>query len=58
MPNIIEVIKPRRMSWVWYVAHMETWRAAYGVLVGKPEGQRLLERPSHRWKNIKVDFQE
>ena len=48
MPNIIQVIKSRRMSWVGYVAHMGTWRGAHGVLVGKPERQSLLERPSHR----------
>jgi hypothetical protein len=30
-----------------------------GVLVGKPEGKRPLERPQHRWKdNIKMDLQE
>jgi hypothetical protein len=26
-------------------------RNAYKILVGKPEGKRLLERPGHRWKN-------
>jgi hypothetical protein len=31
----------------------------YRVLVGKPEGNRPLGRPRHRWKdNIKMDFQE
>jgi hypothetical protein len=29
------------------------------VLVGKPEGKRLLGRPRRRWEdNIKMDFQE
>jgi hypothetical protein len=29
------------------------------VLVGTPEGKRLLERPRHRWEdNIKMDLQE
>jgi hypothetical protein len=28
---------------------------AYGILVGKPEGKRRLERPRHRWvDNIKM----
>ena len=28
-----------------------------GVLMGKPEGRRSLERPKHRWEdNIKPDF--
>ena len=31
----------------------------YRVLVGRPVGKRLLERPSHRWEdNIKMDLQE
>jgi hypothetical protein len=34
-------------------------RGVYRVLVGKPEGKRLLERPRRRWKdNIKMDLQK
>jgi hypothetical protein len=34
-------------------------RGVYRVLVGKPEGKRLLERPRHRWEdNIRMDLQE
>jgi hypothetical protein len=34
-------------------------RDAYRVLVGKPEGKRLLGRPRLRWEdNIKLDLQE
>jgi hypothetical protein len=34
----------------------EEERDAYRVLVRKPEGKRLLERPRHRWENnIKVE---
>jgi hypothetical protein len=34
-------------------------RGVYRVLVGKPEGKRLLGRPRRRWeKNIKMDPQE
>jgi hypothetical protein len=34
-------------------------RGIYRVLVGKPEGKRLLGRPRHRWEdNIKMDLQE
>jgi len=29
-----------------------------GVLVGRPEGRRLLGRPWHRWENIKMDLQK
>jgi hypothetical protein len=39
------------------LAHMEERRVIYGVLVGKPEGTRLLGRPRHEWKdNIKMDL--
>jgi hypothetical protein len=38
---------------------MEEWRGSCRILVGKPEGRRSLERPSHRWEdNIKIDLQE
>jgi len=31
----------------------------YRVLVGKPEGKRLLGRPRHKWEdNIKMDLKE
>jgi len=34
-------------------------RGMYRVLVGKPEGKRLLGRPRHRWvNNIRMDLQE
>jgi hypothetical protein len=34
-------------------------RGVYRVLVGKPEGNRLLGRLMHRWDyNIKMDLQE
>jgi len=34
-------------------------RGVYKVLVGKPEGKRLLGRPRHIWEdNIKMDLQE
>jgi hypothetical protein len=42
-----------------HVAHMGKERGAHRGLVGKPEGQRPLERPRRRWKdNIKMDSQE
>ena len=38
---------------------MEQFRNAYRVLVGKPEGKRLLGRPRRRWEdNIKMDLRE
>ena len=37
-PNIVRVIKSRRMRWAGHVARMEESRGVYRVLVGKPEG--------------------
>jgi hypothetical protein len=58
-PNIIRVIKSRRLRWAGHVARMEARRGAYRTLVGKPEGRRLLERPRRRWEdNNKMDLRE
>jgi hypothetical protein len=54
-PNIIRVIKSRRLRWAGYVAHMGERRGAYRTLVLKPEGRRPLGRPRRRWEdNIKL----
>jgi hypothetical protein len=47
-PNIIQVIKSRRMRWAWHVARMGEKRDAYRILLGRPEGRRPLGRPRHR----------
>ena len=58
-PNIVRVIKSRRMRWAGHVARMGVGRGMYRVLVGKPEGKRPLGRPRHRREdNIKMDLQE
>ena len=41
-PNVIHVIKLRRMGWAWHVACMGERRGAYRILVGEPEGKRPL----------------
>ena len=47
------------MSWAGHVARMGESRGVYRVLVGKPEGKRILGRPRHRWvDNFKMDLQE
>ena len=59
LPNIIWVIKSRRMKWAEYVLRMGEGRGLYRVLVGKPEGKRPLGRHRLRWEdNIKMDLQE
>jgi hypothetical protein len=47
-PNIIQVIKSRRLRRAGFIAHMGERRGAYRVLVGKPEGRRPLGRPRRR----------
>jgi hypothetical protein len=41
-PCIITIIESRRMKWVGNVARMGEKRNTYRLLVGKPEGRRLL----------------
>ena len=58
-PNIVRLIKSRRMRWAGHVARMEEGRGVQKVLVGKPDGKRPLGRPRRRWEvNIKMDLQE
>ena len=58
-PNIIPVIKSRRLKWEGHVACMGESRGAHRVLMGKPEGRRPFGRPRRRWEdNIKKDFRE
>ena len=59
LPNIVRVLKSRRMRWAGHVERMWEGRGVHRVLMGKPEGKRLLGRPRRRWEdNIKVDLQE
>jgi hypothetical protein len=39
LPNIVRVVKSRRMEWVGHVALMGEDRGVHRVLVGKPEGK-------------------
>jgi hypothetical protein len=59
LPNIVQVVKSRRMRWAGHVARMGEDRSVQKVLVGKPEGNSPLGRPRRRWENnIKMDLQE
>jgi hypothetical protein len=58
-PNIVRVIKSRRMRRAGHVACMDLEKGVYRLLVGIPERRRPLGRPRRRWMdNIKVDLQE
>jgi hypothetical protein len=59
LPNIVRVIKVRRMRWAGHVARMGEGRGVYRVLVGKPEGKSPLGRPRRRWEdNFRMHLQE
>ena len=48
-PNIVRVIKSRRLRWAGHVALMEEGRSAVKILTGKPTAKRLLIRSRHMW---------
>jgi hypothetical protein len=43
LPNIVWVVKSRRMRWAGHVARMGEDRGVYRVLVGKPEQEAIGE---------------
>jgi hypothetical protein len=51
-PNIIRVIKLRRMGWAGHVARMGEVRCVHRALVGRPDCKRLLGRPRRRWGGL------
>ena len=58
-PNIVRVIKSRRMRWDGHVARMGEERRVYRVFLEKPEGRRPVGRPRCRWvDNIRMDLRE
>jgi hypothetical protein len=59
LPDIVRVVKSRKMRWAGHVARMGEERGVHKVLVGKPEGKRPLGKPRPRWEdNIKMDLRE
>jgi hypothetical protein len=58
-PNIVSVIKSRRMRWAGHVAGMREGRGVYRILFGSPESKRPLGRSRCKWEdNIKMDLGE
>jgi hypothetical protein len=59
LPNILWVVKSRRMRWAGHVTRMGEERGMHRVSVGKPEGRRPLGRPRRKWEdNISIDLQK
>jgi hypothetical protein len=59
LPNIVRVVKSRRMRWTGYVARMGEDKGVHRVLVGKLDGKRSFGRQRRRWEdNIEMDPQE
>ena len=57
-PNIVRVIKSRRLRWAGHVARMEEGRSTFKILTGKPTGKRPLGRPTRKWEgNIRMDLE-
>ena len=57
-PNIVRLIKSRRLRWAGHVARMKD-RIAFKILTGTPTGKRPLGRSRHRWEdNIRMDLKE
>ena len=58
-PNIVTVIKSRRLRWAGHVVRMEEGRSAFKILTGKYTGKRPLGRPWRRWEdNIRMNLEE
>jgi hypothetical protein len=58
-PNIVRVVRSKRMRWAGHVARMGEGRGVYRVFVWMPEGKRPLGRPRRGWEdNIKMDLRE
>ena len=58
-PNIVRVIKSRKLRWAGHVATMEEGSSAFKISTGKLTGNRPLGRPRRIWEdNITMDLEE
>ena len=58
-PNIVRVIKSKRLRWAGHVARMEEGRGALKILTGKPIGKRPLGISRSRWEgDIRMHLEE
>lgn len=58
-PDVVKIMKSKRLRWAGHVARMREKRRLYSILVGRPDGKRPLGRPRRRWEdNIRRDLRE
>jgi len=57
-PNIVRVIKPRRLRWAGHVARTEEGRSAFKLWTGKPTGNTPLGSTRCRWEGNIMDLKE
>ena len=58
-PNIVRMIKSRRLRWSGHISRNEEGRSAFKILTGKPAGKRPLGKPRCRWAdNVRMDLKE
>ena len=57
-PNIVRMIKSRRLRWVGHVARMEEGRSSFKILTDIPAGKRPLGKPRRRSEEIIMDLKE
>jgi len=56
-PNVVKIMKSRRLRWADHVSRMEKKGRLYSILVGRPDGRRPLGRPRRRLEdNIRRDL--
>ena len=56
-PNVVMVIKSRKLGWTGHAATMEESRDAFKNLTDKPTIKGTLERSRRRWKdNTRIDL--
>jgi len=59
LPNIIRIIKSRRMRWAGHTVRMKEVKNTYNILVGQIEGKGPLGSPKHNCEdNIRMDHRE
>ena len=58
-PNIVRVVKSRRLKWAGHVARMAEGRSALKILTGTTTAKRPLGKSRRRWEdNIRMKRKE